>query len=196
MKARKRLIKAIGHRLETTPIDQIKVANLLEDADISKQTFYRLYPDKYELLKDYYHETIVLPFYQEHQTIRDMYWSTYQTLRWFRDHRNVTRNMFFSKDSFALKAYFRDLCIEENKQIWSALGADMDDARMINALKIYSYGNASFLMDWFKTDMTDDLRQMADCYFWAMPVGMFWNNPAAFASLIESAKDATQLEDV
>lgn len=180
MNAKSRLIKALEVCLEDTPIDQIKVSDIADAADVSRQTFYRLYADKYELVKDFYQTLIIDEYYEGAITNERMYRSTLEAFRYFRDHPNVTRNMFFSGDDFALKHFFREASLETNTRWWAALGADMEDERMQAALKMYSYGNMSVLMDWFKTDMSDDLDVMCQRYFLALPVGVFVDDKDEF----------------
>lgn len=184
MNAKSRLLKALEACLETTPIDQIKVSEIADAADVSRQTFYRQYSDKYELVKDFYQTLIIDEHYAGEITNESIYRATYETFRYFRDHPNVTRNMFFSKDDFAMKHFFREASLENNARWWMALGADMEDERMQAALKMYSYGNTSVLMDWFKTDMADDLDVMCQRYFLALPVGVFVSDKDEFFASI------------
>lgn len=157
--------------LETTPIDQIKVADLIDMADVSKQTFYRLYEDKFELLKDFYRETIG-PFYSDVSSPEAMKDAVKKTLTHLQEHRDMARNMFFSKDAYALKAYVRDLYYEADLSYWKNLGVDIDDERLSGAMRLYAYGTTSFLLEWVKAGAVGDVDVIADQFLLAWPVGL------------------------
>ncbi len=160
----------MGQCLETTPIDQIKISDLTNAADVSRPTFYRLYADKYELVKDFYADAI-FALYENVETPADMNAATKKTLEYFRENDNVTRNMFFSKDAFALKAFLRNAFYESNARFWGALGADLDDEGVRKSLWLYSYGTVSFLMEWIKEGMPGDLQALSDAFSLSVPVG-------------------------
>lgn len=172
MDARKNLIDAMGACLETTPIDQITVNDIIEAADVSRRSFYRLFGNKYELLKEYYQGQIEA-LLREAESLAESYKTTYQILAFFKAHEDITRNMFFSKDSFAFKQYFRNLCVEDNMRFWEQRGVNLDDGRIRGALELYSYGTVSYIMDWIKAGMPGDLHELAEMFMLAYPVGVF-----------------------
>ena len=171
MNARKLILDAAFECLETTPIDQIKVADIVEASGVSRPTFYRLYSDKYEMVKDLYSERI-LTYYVNVSTPAEMNRAIYDNLVFFKENPNVTRNMFFSKDSFALKAHFRNVTCEYNALFWKNLGTDVDDERVMGALRLWSFGIMSFLLEWFKAGMPGDPQLIADQFSLAVPVGV------------------------
>lgn len=168
MNARGRLHQALKELLESNPIDQITVIDLVERADISRQTFYRLYPDKFALLKDFYHVSFVPPF-QSADTLAKINVATYDLITRFIANKHVVKNMFFSKDGYALKSFFRDLCVETDTEFWRSQGVDVEDERIAGAIRLYAYGTTSFLLEWIKGGMKGDPQLVADQFALATP---------------------------
>lgn len=52
VKTRKALRYTLAHMMEKTPIEDITVQDLCEEADVNRMTFYKHYEDKYALLRD------------------------------------------------------------------------------------------------------------------------------------------------
>ena len=51
----KKIIKDAAFRLfEQQPFEQVTVQDILDEAEVSRRTFYDHYPDKYELMSDYF----------------------------------------------------------------------------------------------------------------------------------------------
>lgn len=172
MDARKRLLKAMADCLETIPIDHIKVGEIVSAADVSRQTFYRLYVDKYELLKDFY-KTEIVSLYDDFHSPRAVYAATRKTLEYLQTHQKIAQNMFFSKDMFALESYFKDICFEADVELWRAQGAKVEDERVSGAIRLYAYGTAAFLMNWIHEGCPGDLDTVTAQFALAIPVGVF-----------------------
>lgn len=168
MNAKNRLMEALEQLLREKPIDEISVSNLAAQADVGRNTFYRLYSDKFELLKDYYSDRYVVLFDDVSDPLA-LNEATLVTLTRFLENQQVVHHMFFSKDGFALKAFFRDICIETNMRFWESRGADVSDERVQGAIRLYSYGTASFLLEWIKSGMRGDLKVVADQFALAVP---------------------------
>lgn len=168
MNARGRLKQALERLLEEKPIDAISVCDLVERADLGRNTFYRLYSDKFELLKEYYFENYVVLFddAKEPLHLNEM---TILLLERFRENQRIVKNMFFSKDGFALKVFFREISIETNVRLWKAKGVDVENDRVLGAIRLYSYGTASLLLEWIKSGMGGDIYVLADQFALAVP---------------------------
>lgn len=70
MNACKRLREALVGLMQETPVDKITVQAICDSCDVSKQTFYRHYADKYALLEDAFSEFILAPFEHESAELR------------------------------------------------------------------------------------------------------------------------------
>lgn len=56
MNVRKYLKQSACRKIIETPVEKLTVKDNLEDAEVSKQTFYRYYSDKYALANELYFE--------------------------------------------------------------------------------------------------------------------------------------------
>lgn len=52
-KTKYKLAKALKMRMEKQPLDRITVAQIAETCDVTRQTFYRYFQDKYDLVNWY-----------------------------------------------------------------------------------------------------------------------------------------------
>lgn len=177
MNARKRLLDAMERCLESTPIDDIKVGDIVSAADVSRQTFYRLYEDKFALLKDFY-KTVIFPFYEDMLSPQSVYEGTCRTLQYLQSHKNVAKHMFFSRDMYALESFLREFCCESDTELWQAQGVDVEDERISGAIRLYAYGTTAFLMDWIKKGCPGDLDTVTAQFVLAIPVGVVENERA------------------
>lgn len=171
MNARKRLLEAMERCLETTAIDDLKVGDIVSAADVSRQTFYRLYEDKFALLKDFY-QTVIMTLYEDMHSPLSVYEGTRKTLQYLQSHKSVARHMFFSKDMYALESFLRAICCESDMELWQAQGVNTDDERISGAIRLYAYGTTSFLMDWIRNDCPGDLDIVTAQFVLALPVGV------------------------
>lgn len=169
MDARRRLLEAMEQCLETTPIDNIKVGELVSIADVSRQTFYRLYDDKFDLLKDFY-KTVIVSQYENQHSPASVYEGTRKTLDYLQSHQAIARHMFFSKDMFALESFFRDLCCESDIDLWRAQGVNVDDERIRGAIQLYAFGTTALLLKWIKGGCPGDIDMVTAQYVLAIPV--------------------------
>lgn len=168
MNAKSRLHSALENLLEKRPIDQISVLDIAAEADVSRQTFYRLYADKFELLSEYFVENYATLFTNV-STSKQVNEATFALLSRLASHKTVARNMFFSKDGFALKSFFRDLCVKTDMAFWESSGVDVDDVLIAGAIRLYAYGTSSLLLEWIKAGMPGDIKELADQFALALP---------------------------
>ncbi len=59
MRTRQILIDAVKSLLEKRQFDDITVQNILDEAGVSRKTFYRYFSDKYDLVNTYYNDYIM-----------------------------------------------------------------------------------------------------------------------------------------
>ena len=59
MRTRQILIDAVKSLLEKRQFDDITVQNILDEAGVSRKTFYRYFSDKYDLVNAYYNDYIM-----------------------------------------------------------------------------------------------------------------------------------------
>lgn len=169
MDARKRLLHAMETCLESMPIDDIRVGNIAAEADVSRQTFYRLYTDKFDLLEDFY-KTVVVSLYRDETSPDAVYDATHKSLVYFQSHVNIAKHMFLSKDMYSLESFFRNLCYESDMKLWRAQGIDVDNVEINGAIRFYAYGTTAFLLQWIKDGCPGDVGSIAAQFILALPV--------------------------
>ena len=63
-KTKYKLAKALKVRMEKQPLDRITVAQIAETCDVTRQTFYRYFQDKYDLVNWYFDQLATKSFKQ------------------------------------------------------------------------------------------------------------------------------------
>ncbi|AGM99197.1 dihydroxyacetone kinase transcriptional activator DhaS [Streptococcus iniae] len=106
---KKRIAKAFKKQLEVKPFDKISVVDIMDYAQIRRQTFYNHFLDKYELL-DWIFETEL----QEQVTNNLNYISGFQLLDelvfYFSQNRSFYAQLFDIKGQNDFYSYFGDYC--------------------------------------------------------------------------------------
>lgn len=184
------IVKAFVETLREKPIDDITVGEIAQRADVSRQTFYNLYEDKYDLLKQCFAQFAQRVFIKT-ETVEDVRNNTRDMLKMFAEDKQLVRNAFFSKDAQSLKSFFRELTYETDVFYYTEMGLDTSNEKILGAIRIFANGTASFLLDWFKSDMATDPEVAADQFTLAMPVGMFLKNPQLIGQVERAVEPAS-----
>lgn len=168
MNTGRRLREALVALMQDTPVDKISVQAVCEAADVSKQTFYRHYADKYALLEEAFSELVLRPFEQESAQLR---WTEglVSHFRRMREHEAFVRNGYLSSDVNGLFQADVRLTREVLEGILRAHGADPADTLLHFAMDVELYGTIYLVRDWVLAGMRTPEEELASLIVQTMP---------------------------
>ena len=157
--------------LRTTPVDKISVRHILDVSGLSRQTFYKYFHDKYDLINQYFYEI----FAGTYQRINDDYRSIYDfwlhTYRLLEMHQPLFRAASQSQDFNNLlqfthrKSYaFFLRCYEERGRTISDVEREL--------LDFYCFGVTHIIEKYVQGSTCYAPEIMAEILSTAVPVGL------------------------
>lgn len=148
--ARKLLREAAYGIVEQKPIESVTVAQILREAEVSKQTFYRYYQDKYALVNEIYYDlfdrdVIDARAVDSLDGWRDMYREQFGR---FRSRLDFVRHLYTSRETGCTTDFEIRQTLAFDKAFLRAKGVDITDQRILFALEAKDVGGTYSLRDW------------------------------------------------
>ena len=171
MNARILLKKAAYDLISEKPIENLNTKNILELAEVSKQTFYRYYKDKYDLANEIYKElvqdNIVSP--SKINTIDD--WETMyrKQFKVFRDNIDFIRHLYSSSETSCTVEYEIQETIKLDRELLKKRGADINDPRIMFAIQAKDVGGTYMMRDWILGGMQVSDDEMVERFKLIIP---------------------------
>ena len=155
MNAKKLLQDAAYRKIAQKPIEHITLKEILDFADVSKQTFYRYYRDKYSLANEIYHDLtqkdIVTPdLVHTKNEWKAMYLKQFSI---FRQHMDFVKHLYSSRETGCTVDYEIEATIRFDKEILHRNGADITDPRIMFAIEAKDIGGTYAMRDWILSGM-------------------------------------------
>lgn len=171
MNARKFLKQSAYRLIEKTPIEKLTVREILGDAEVSKQTFYRYYLDKYALANDLYHELtqqgiIDASLVKNEADWREMYRRQFAA---FREHLPFIQHLYTSRETGCTLDYEISCTIDFDRAYLKNHGADVSDPRIRFALEAKDVGGTYAMRDWILGGMAVDDEEMIERFHLIIP---------------------------
>ena len=165
LEPRERLKASLTELLEQRPLEQLTIAQIASNAQLSRATFYRYYPDKYELANSIYGESIARldREYQASPADRSL---VALTMDYLKANAPLYRRLlaYDGQNSFRryLKAYLR-----------AYLTRPVPEAertpRTMRAISFFANGLCDEISDWLSRGCEEDVDLLADQYLGYMP---------------------------
>lgn len=152
-------------------VELVSVREIVNAADVSKQTFYRYYRDKYELVNEIYDELfqkdIIVPEkFETGDDWRDIYFRQFSL---FREHLDFVRHLFSSKETGCTLDHEIELTIRFDKEILKKKGADLTDPRILFAIEAKDVGGTFAMRDWIMGGMQVEDEEMVKRFELVIP---------------------------
>ena len=167
-KTKYKLAAAMKECMKTTPVDRITVTSIVEGAGVTRQTFYRNFLDKYDLINWYFDKLVLKSFEQigVSHTIRE---SLTQKLEFIQEEKAFFTEAFRSDDRNSVKEHDFELILQFYKDLIARrtsrpLGEDLQFL-----LEMYCRGSVYMTEKWVLTGMKDSPAKMSKKLVEAMP---------------------------
>lgn len=154
--------------MKTTSVDRITVKDIVEGAGVARQTFYRNFLDKYDLI-NWYFDKLVLACFEEIGVSHTVEESLTQKLKFIREEKAFFMGAFRSDDQNSLRehdfelilGFYQDLILKRTKK------APGEDIRFL--LEMYCQGSVYMTVKWILGGMEEEPEQIARKLVEAMP---------------------------
>ena len=171
MNAQKLIKKAAYEVIVKKPVEDVTLKEILAAAEVSKQTFYRYYKDKYELANEIYaqltQEGIIEPEkIQTEDDWRDMYLRQFAA---FREHLDFVRHLYSSRETGCTVDFEIESTIRFDKAILARKGVDLKNPRITFAIEAKDVGGTYAMRDWILGGMQVEDAEMVERFRLIIP---------------------------
>ena len=159
--------KSIMELMESQSLDKITVTDIVKKSGMTRQTFYRYFKDKYDLVNWYFERLADKSFKQisNSYTLKEGLTKKFTFLL---NDRVFFSEAFKSKDYNNIENYDYQSILELYKKIiYNKIGDIPDD--IIFLLEMYCHGSITMTVEWATTGMERSPEEMADLLISALP---------------------------
>lgn len=167
-KTKYRLADSIKECMKTTPVDKITVKNIVEGCDVTRQTFYRNFKDKYDLI-NWYFDKLVLQSFEQIGMGHTVGESLTQKFEFIEREKAFFTGAFRSDDYNSLKEHDFELILQFYKDLIARKTSQPLDDELQFLLEMYCQGSVYMTVKWVLGGMKDSPQEMSAKLVDAMP---------------------------
>ena len=156
-RAKYKLAASIKECMKTTPVDRITVKDIVEGSGLTRQTFYRNFKDKYDLI-NWYFDKLVLQSFEQIGMGNTVGESLTQKFEFILNEKAFFTEAFRSDDYNSVKEH--DFARKTSRPL---------EEEMEFLLEMYCRGSVYMTEKWVLGGMKDTPRRMSDKLVEAMP---------------------------
>ena len=168
-RTRDQLARAIKEEMEHTSLDKITVTQIVERAGVTRQTFYRNFKDKYDLVNWHFEQLAQRSFKQMGAglTLREGLIKKFEFLK---GERTFFTQAFRSQDCNSVVAYDYQCILEfYTGIIKKRLGTAALPDHLAFLLRMYCEGSIQMTVEWVTQGMERPIPELVDLLLEAMP---------------------------
>ena len=146
-KTKYKLADSIKECMRTTPVDKITVKSIVEGCDVTRQTFYRNFKDKYDLINWYFDKLVLQSFAQigMGHTVGE---SLTQKFHFIEREKAFFTGAFRSDDYNSLKEHDFELILRFYKELIARKTSQPLDEELQFLLEMYCQGSVYMTVKW------------------------------------------------
>lgn len=146
--------------LNKKPLSKITIGDLLEDTELSRQTFYNHFLDKNDLIA-YVYDTVIVSEFNEDMSI-DFKLSLTQTLNSLKAHEDFIKQACALEGQNSLKEHMLHHCIEFDLK-WHAYCVGEPLSKELRFATLYhTHASHSMVIEWILGGMKDPIDELVD----------------------------------
>lgn len=165
---RYRLADSVKNCMKTTPVDRITVKDIVEGCGVTRQTFYRNFKDKYDLI-NWYFDKLVQQSLGQIETGRTVRESLARKFDFILEEKAFFSGAFRSDDHNSLKEHDFELILRFYNSLIARKTSKPLDEELQFQLEMYCRGSVYMTVKWVLGGMKDTPQKMADKLVDAMP---------------------------
>ncbi len=164
----RKLTAALEQCMRHKQIDQIRTSDILEQAQVSRSTFYRRYRDKYDMINTNYQYLLnqTLGEISDGMTYLEATRAIYSTLKTAPE---FYKNALSSIEPDGLRHYIYEQSFKTLRQVLSEYGLDMNCSMNQMLLTGFISGTLTITCIWAEQGMKEEVNRLIDCFYELMP---------------------------
>lgn len=167
-RAKYKLAASIKECMKTTPVDRITVKDIVEGSGLTRQTFYRNFKDKYDLI-NWYFDKLVLQSFEQIGMGNTVGESLTQKFEFIMEEKVFFTGAFRSDDKNSLKEHDFELILQFYTDLIARKTSQPLDQELQFLLEMYCQGSVYMTIKWVLGGMKDSPARMAQKLVEAMP---------------------------
>lgn len=167
-KTKYKLAASIKECMKSIPVDKITVKDIVEGCGLTRQTFYRNFKDKYDLI-NWYFDKLVLESFDQIGMGHTVGESLEQKFEFIQDEKAFFTEAFRSDDYNSVKEHDFELILQFYKDLFARKTSQPMGEELDFLLEMYCRGSVYMTEKWILGGMKDSPKQMADKLVEAMP---------------------------
>ena len=167
-KTKYKLAAAMKECMKTTPVDRITVTSIVKGVGVTRQTFYRNFLDKYDLI-NWYFDKLVLQSFEQIGMGHTVGESLTQKFEFIVNEKVFFTEAFRSDDRNSLKEHDFELILQFYKDLIARRTSRPLGEELQFLLEMYCQGSVYMTVKWILTGMKDTPEAMAVKLVEAMP---------------------------
>lgn len=160
--------RAIKELIKTRPLDKITVTDIVIKAGKTRQTFYRYFKDKYDLV-NWYFEKLVLKSFRQMDNGCSLYEALHLKFEFILNEHSFFKEAFKSNDYNNLINYDYNCIYNFYTEIIENNLTHQIDKEIDFLLKMYCKGSIDMTVDWILNDMPIDIDSIVILLIEALP---------------------------
>ena len=167
-KTKYRLAESMKECMKTTPVDRITVKDIVEGCGLTRQTFYRNFKDKYDLI-NWYFDKLVLQSFEQIGVGHTVGESLTQKFEFIRSEKAFFTEAFRSDDYNSVKEHDFTLILQFYMSLIARKTSRPLSEELEFLLEMYCRGSVYMTEKWVLGGMKDSPAQMSYKLVEAMP---------------------------
>ena len=167
-RAKYKLAASMKECMKTTPVDRITVKDIVEGSGLTRQTFYRNFKDKYDLI-NWYFDKLVLQSFEQIGMGNTVGESLTQKFEFILNEKAFFTEAFRSDDYNSVKEHDFELILQFYKDLIARKTSRPLGEELEFLLEMYCRGSVYMTEKWVLGGMKDSPRRMSDKLVEAMP---------------------------
>ena len=167
-KTKYKLAASMKECMKSEPVDKITVKNIVEGCGVARQTFYRNFLDKYDLI-NWYFDKLVLESFEQIGMGHTVGESLTRKFEFILGEKVFFTEAFRSDDRNSLKEHDFELILQFYKDLLARKDSKPLDQELQFLLEMYCQGSVYMTVKWVLGGMKDTPKEMSDKLVEAMP---------------------------
>lgn len=159
---------SIKELIKERPLDKITVTDIVNNSDMTRQTFYRCFQDKYDLV-NWYFEKLVLQSFREIANGRSLKEALVLKFEFIKNEHSFFKEAFKSNDFNNLVNYDYNCIYDFYLQIIENNLEHRIENDIDFLLKMYCKGSIDMTVDWVLRDMPSTIDEITNLLIEALP---------------------------
>ncbi len=163
-----RLAQAVKECMKTTPVDRITVKEIVEACGTTRQTFYRNFQDKYDLI-NWYFDKLLLESFAHMGEGETVYEGLVKKFDYIREEKVFFAGAFRSDDHNSLKEHDFELILQFYLDLIREKTGRIPEEKIRFLLEMYCRGSIYMTVKWVLGGMKATPEELAKLLTEAMP---------------------------